>query len=365
MIQRRLIWAAFGLSVFWLLWLLTPILLPFVAGMGIAYFLDPAVDALEKRRVPRGLGAALMILVFFLACLTVLLLFVPLLQGQVLDLIQKLPSMLTALRDRADLLLLEVQNDLGVPPEELLSLKDGVGDPARAISYIAGFASDLVAQGVAFVNLLSLLFITPVVSFYFLRDWDYLVAKVDSLLPRHHVGNAREIGREVDEILAGFARGQALMCLSLGTIYAIGLSLAGLDFGLIIGLLAGLLSFIPFIGVAVGGITSVGLAFLQFDSWVNVAVVAGIFAAGQVLEGYVLQPWLVGDRVKLHPVWIIFALLAGGVLFGFVGVLLAVPIMAVIGVAVRFSISRYLKSSLYDPAVADRLAQVQSDDPSE
>jgi predicted PurR-regulated permease PerM len=354
--QRQIFWAVMIAAALAALWLLSPILLPFVAGMIIAYVLDPSVDWLERRRVPRPLGAALMIMVFFLTILLVLLLFVPLLQGQVTELIQRLPTMLTALRDRADGLLIDIQKQVGVAPEEMRSLREHIGDPSQALSYVAGLLGSVVAQGAAVVNLISLVLITPVVAFYFLRDWDRLVAKIDRLLPRHHVGTAREQAREVDEILAGFIRGQALLCLSLGSIYAIGLTLAGLDFGLIIGLLAGILSFIPFVGAMVGGVASVGLAFLQFDTFTSVLVVAGVFVVGQVLEGYVLQPWLVGDRVKLHPMWVIFALLAGGALFGFLGVLLAVPVMAIIGVAARFSIQRYLDSSLYDQSVQDRLS---------
>lgn len=361
--QRQIIWAVMIAVALALLWLLSPILLPFVAGMIIAYVLDPSVDWLERRRMPRALGAALMIIVFFLTILLVLLLFVPLLQGQVTELIQRLPSMLTALRDRADGLLIDVQEQIGVAPEEMRSLREHIGDPSQALSYVAGLLGSVVAQGAAVVNLISLVLITPVVAFYFLRDWDRLVAKIDRLLPRHHVDTAREQAREVDEILAGFIRGQALLCLSLGTIYAIGLTLAGLDFGLIIGMLAGILSFIPFVGAMVGGVASVGLAFLQFDNFTSVLIVAGVFVVGQVLEGYVLQPWLVGDRVKLHPMWVIFALLAGGALFGFLGVLLAVPVMAIIGVAARFGIQRYLGSSLYDHSVQDRLSPPEDQAP--
>jgi len=359
--QRQIIWAVMIAVFLALLWLLSPILLPFVAGMIIAYVLDPSVDWFERRRMPRSLAAALMIVVFFLTILLVLLLFVPLLQGQVTELIQRLPGMLTALRDRADSLLIDVQEQVGVAPEEMRSLREHIGDPSQALSYVAGLLGSVVAQGAAVVNLISLVLITPVVAFYFLRDWDRLVAKIDRLLPRHHVQTAREQAREVDEILAGFIRGQALLCLSLGSIYAIGLTLAGLDFGLIIGMLAGILSFIPFVGAMVGGVASVGLAFLQFDSFTSVLIVAGVFVVGQVLEGYVLQPWLVGDRVKLHPMWVIFALLAGGALFGFLGVLLAVPVMAVIGVAARFAIKQYLDSSLYDQSVQDGLSP--PDDP--
>ncbi|MFD2261346.1 AI-2E family transporter [Lacibacterium aquatile] len=354
--QRQVIWAVLIACFLALIWLLSPILLPFVAGMAIAYVLDPSVDWLERQRVPRTLGAAIMIVVFFLTILLVLLLFVPLLQGQVTELIQRLPTMLTALRDRADSLLIDIQNEIGVAPEEMRSLRDQIGDPGQALSYVAGLLGSVVAQGAAFVNIVSLVLITPVVAFYFLRDWDRLVDRIDMLLPRQHLEVAREQAREVDEILAGFVRGQALLCLSLGTFYAIGLTAVGLDFGLIIGMLAGILSFIPFVGAIVGGVASVGLALLQFDSFVSVAIVAGVFVVGQVLEGYVLQPWLVGDRVKLHPMWVIFALLAGGALFGFLGVLLAVPVMAIIGVAARFAISGYMSSSLYDHSVQDKLS---------
>ncbi|MFQ6017021.1 MAG: AI-2E family transporter, partial [Kiloniellaceae bacterium] len=186
-----------------------------------------------------------------------------------------------------------------------------------------------------------------VVAFYLLRDWDRIVGKVDGWLPRAHAGTIREQALEVDRRLAGFLRGQGTVCLLLGVFYALALSLAGLDFGLVVGLIAGLLSFIPYVGAIVGLLASVGLAVVQFDDWVRIAIVAGIFFAGQAVEGNYLTPKLVGGRVGLHPVWVIFGLLAGGALFGFVGVLLAVPAAAVIGVAVRFALDRYMASSYY------------------
>ncbi len=346
----------FALLAGLVIWQISPVLLPFVAGAGIAYFLDPPVDWLERRGVGRTTGSLLTLMAFFLTCLLVLLLFVPIVQVQAVELAQRLPTLLLTVQERANFLLLEAQREFGVSDAELLDLRAAAGaDAGKALTYVAQLIGNLLAGGLAVVNILSLIFVTPVVAFYLLRDWDKLVARIDSWLPLDAAEAIREQAREIDAILSGFARGQALLCLTLGMFYAIGLRAAGLDFGIIIGLLAGLLSFIPFVGVFVGGVTSIGLALLQFDAWLPVILVAAIFGVGQVLEGYVLQPWLVGDRVRLHPVWIIFALLAGGALFGFLGVLLAVPVMAVIGVLARFGIGRYLASTLYDPNRLGRL----------
>jgi predicted PurR-regulated permease PerM len=340
----------FGLLGLLIVWQITPVLLPFVAGAGIAYFLDPTVDWLERRGLGRGLGSLLTIVSFFLACLLILLLFVPILQVQAVELAQRLPTLLTTIQERANLWLVQAQRDFGVSDADVINLRAAAGaDAGKALGYVAQFVGNLLVGGLAVVNILSLVFVTPVVAFYLLRDWDLIVSKIDSWLPLSGAETVREQAREIDAILSGFARGQALLCLSLGVLYAIGLRTVGLDFGIIIGLLAGLLSFIPFVGVFVGGVTAVGLALLQFDSWLPVILVAGVFGVGQILEGYVLQPWLVGDRVRLHPVWIIFALLAGGTLFGFLGVLMAVPVMAVLGVLVRFGVAQYLASDLYDP----------------
>ncbi len=240
--------------------------------------------------------------------------------------------------------------DQRLDPAVVERLKASIaGSGEQVAGWAAGALRTLVTGSLAFANLLSLLLITPIVAFYLLRDWDRLVAQIDGLLPRPALDTVRgEVGK-VDSILAGFVRGQATVCLVLAIFYAVGLTLAGLEFGLIIGLLAGALSFIPFIGAGIGGLASIGLAIFQFGlaDPVRIGIVAGIFILGQALEGNFLTPRLVGDRVGLHPVWVIFALLAGGVLAGFVGVLLAVPVAAVIGVLVRFLIGQYLDSDLY------------------
>ncbi len=353
---RTWFWIALLGGLIGLLWLLSPILLPFVAGAAIAYLLDPLVDWMERKRIGRTWGTVLALVLFFLAGLLVLLLFVPILQKQVVDLVQRVPALVTQLRDRFDGLVAELDLAARIAPSDVQALRDAAsGQVSRVVSYLAQLLSNLLVGGIALVNMLSLIFITPVVAFYLLRDWDRMMGMIDGWLPLTQADTIRAQGREIDLILSGFARGQALLCLSLGSIYAIGLTLIGLDFGLIVGLLAGILSFIPYVGTAVGAVTSLGLAFAQFDSAMPIILVGLVFLVGQVLEGYVLQPWLVGDRVKLHPLWIIFALLAGATLFGFLGVLIAVPVMAVIGVLCRFAIGRYLSSSLFDPAIQDRL----------
>jgi predicted PurR-regulated permease PerM len=218
---------------------------------------------------------------------------------------------------------------------------------SRAVNWALQALGGVISGGLALVNILSLLFITPVVTFYLLRDWDRVLAHIDALLPREHAETIREQARLVNDTLAGFVRGQATVCFLLGTFYAVALSLAGLNFGLVIGLVSGILSFIPYVGTIFGFVAASGLALAQFDEWYRIAIVIGIFLFGQFVEGNFLTPKLVGDRVRLHPVWVIFALLAGGTLFGFAGVLLAVPVAAVIGVLTRFAVSRYTASPLY------------------
>jgi predicted PurR-regulated permease PerM len=230
----------------------------------------------------------------------------------------------------------------------MADLKSALGSQAGSVlQWIAGAFATVLGSSLAIVNILSLIFITPVVTFYILRDWDRLVVRIDGCLPREHADVIRAQARLIDQTLAGYARGQATVCLVLGVFYAAGLSLVGLDYGLVVGVLAGVLSFVPYVGTITGFLTSMGLAFGQFSDPLSIGLVLGIFLIGQVLEGYVLTPRLVGDRIGLHPVWVIFALLAGGALFGFVGVLLGLPAAAVIGVLTRFGVARYMESAYY------------------
>ena len=347
--QQMLFWLGALAILLLLVYLLSPILLPFAAGSAIAYFLDPAVDRLERWRVPRSVATVLALLLFVLALVIVLALLVPLLQLQAAELAGRVPALVAQTRHHLEQLMATAQRHL--EPEDMAKLRDMLGSAMASVaSWVVRLIQSLLTSGFALANLLSLIFITPIVSFFLLRDWDRIVARVDSWLPRDHLATIREQARLVDATLGGFARGQLLVCLGVGVYYAAALSLIRLDFGLIIGILAGILTFIPYVGFATGFVLALGLALLQFGTLSGMLWVVGVFAVGQVLESNVLAPKLVGERVHLHPVWVIFALLAFGSIFGFLGILLALPAAAVIGVLLRFALSRYLASPLYDPA---------------
>ena len=335
------------------LWLFSAILLPFVAAAGIAYFLDPVTTRLARLGMPRGAAAALMVVALVATCLIVALLLYPLLLSQLGTLVARVPGYVYSLRGWAGQVIVRLQERLGAEYVDS-RLRDLVAGQAGAmLGFIAGALTRIVGGGFALFNVLSLVVITPVVAFYLLRDWPRAVARVDGWLPRRYAGVLRAQAREVDRILSAWLRGQALCCVVLAAFYAVALTLAGLDLGLIVGITSGLLSFIPYVGTITGGLTSLGLAFAQFPDWRGVAVVAGVFVLGQVLEGYVIYPRFLGDRVELHAVWVIFALFAGGAVFGFLGVLIAVPVAATWGVLARFWLRRYLGSRLYlDPPTA-------------
>jgi len=332
--------------------LFASILLPFVAAAGIAYFLDPPTTRLTRAGMPRGMAALLIVVALVAATLLFALLLYPLLLAQFGILIGRVPSYIYSVRLWAGEVIVHLQERLGSEYVDE-KLRDLVGGQAGAmLAFLAAALSRIVGGGFALFNVLSLVVVTPVVAFYLLRDWRRAVARVDSWLPRRYAGVLRAQAREVDRILSAWLRGQALCCLALALFYAVALSAAGLDLGLIVGISAGLLSFIPYVGSITGGVASIGLAFAQFPNWTGVATVAGVFVVGQILEGYVIYPRFLGDRVELHAVWVIFALFAGGAAFGFLGVLLAVPVTAAIGVLLRFWLRRYLQSPLYlDPPV--------------
>jgi len=332
--------------------LFASILLPFVMAAGIAYFLDPPTTRLTRAGMPRGLAALLMVVALVAAGLMFALLLYPLLLAQVGILIGRVPTYVYSVRLWAGEVISHLQERLGSDFVDE-KLRDLVGGQAGAmLAFLAAALSRIVGGGFALFNVLSLVVVTPVVAFYLLRDWRRAVARVDSWLPRRYAGVLRAQAREVDRILSAWLRGQALCCVVLAVFYAVALSAVGLDLGLIVGISAGLLSFIPYVGSITGGVASIGLAFAQFPNWTGVATVAGVFVVGQILEGYVIYPRFLGDRVELHAVWVIFALFAGGAAFGFLGVLLAVPVTAAIGVLLRFWLRRYLQSPLYlDPPV--------------
>ena len=347
-LQRQFVfWVAALLALILVLWLLSNILLPFIAGLALAYFLDPVADRLERLGLPR-LAATLVILLFSLLVLVVvLILIVPILGDQIGKFASELPGLLQALVARFNELAPQWLKDMLA--KSGTDIQGSVTELAgRAAGWIVTLLSSVLSGGMALINLVSLLVVTPIVAFYLLEDWDVMVAKVDSWLPRDHARTVRSLAHDINEALAGFIRGQGTVCLLLGSFYAVGLSLAGLKFGLAIGILAGFLTFIPYAGALIGGVLAIGVALVTFwPDFTSILMVAAVFAVGQFLEGNFLSPKLVGQSVGLHPVWLMFALFAFGYLFGFVGLLLAVPMAAAAGVLVRFALGQYLRSKLY------------------
>ena len=344
--KKVLFWLiAIGIAIS-LFVLLSGILLPFVASLVLAYFFDPVVEKLEAKGLSRSIATLLLLAGFLLVAIMGLVILVPIIQHQVVVFAEKLPVYTANLWAWTESHFNEL--DAIIPPEQAANIKSSlfsyIGDAAGLI--IPVFKT-ILSGGVVFFNLAALIVITPVVSFYILRDWKGIKAFFESMVPAYFKKIVDEQVGEINTILSGFIRGQATVCLCLAVFYSIGLTLAGLDTGVVIGIITGTLSFIPYVGVWSGFIVSILLGAAQFSEPSHLLWIVAVFAIGQVLEGYILTPNLVGNKTRLHPVWIIFALLAGAYLFGFLGVLVAVPVAAVIGVLVRFSLKQYHQSAFY------------------
>ena len=350
--RHFLFWLAVLVLVVLALWMLSEILLPFVAGLAIAYLLTPLTDRLERFGINRLAAALLIIAVVVLALVYLILLVAPIVGAQLSSFIDSVPGNVTRL-----------QALLGDPSRPWLQKLLGVGFSAdksigdlvtQGVGWLTTFLRSLWSGGRALVSLFSLVVVTPVVAFYLIYDWHRMIRNVDSWIPIQYRETVRELAREVDAAIAGFVRGQTAVCLILGSFYAVALTLTGLNFGLLIGLISGLITFIPYVGSMTGLVLALGVAVAQFwPAYGLILIVLGIFLVGQFVEGNVLAPKLVGESVGIHPVWLIFALLAFGYLFGFVGLLVAVPLAATIGVLTRFALRRYLQSSLYTGEEAD------------
>jgi predicted PurR-regulated permease PerM len=353
-IQRQLgFWIGALLLAALALYVLRDILLPFVAGLALAYLLDPIADRFERMGLGR-LGATILILVLFLVVFVLaLVLIIPLGLHQLQAFIARLPEYVARLQALAAQQGGPLIERLG-GPNALAEMQSSIGDLiGQAAAWFGRFLRGLWSGGQAILNVFALLVVTPVVAFYLLVDWDRMVATVDGWLPLRHRDTIRRLAREINDAIGGFIRGQAAVCLILGTIYAVGLTLVGLNFGALIGMAAGILSFIPYIGSLTGLFLSVGVALVQFwPDWTMILATLGIFVFGQFIEGNILAPKLVGTAVGLHPVWLMFALFAFGTLFGFVGLLLAVPLAAAAGVLARFALQQYIASPLYRGAAA-------------
>lgn len=339
-VNSILFWLLVAIIMAFSFYFLRAILLPFVIGIAVAYFLDPVVDKLEERKWNRSLATLFTLFVFLALVIFLVFLLVPVLTNQLKNFAQFLPIV----KDKLQLIIDAVAGILNNKVDA-----KALDVPASGlIKWSTKMLGGVIDGGAAIADLLSLFLITPLVAFYLLRDWDLIVEKVYDWFPIRHKDTLQEQLNEIDKKLAAFVRGQGTVCLILASYYAITLTMTGLEFGVVIGVFAGLISFVPFVGAIFGGLLSVGLAYLQFEAWTNIVIIAGIFILGQILEGYILTPKFIGEAVGLHPVWVIFSLLAGGALFGFLGVLLALPMAAIVGVLFRFCIDHYKNSSYYN-----------------
>lgn len=335
-------WGAVAIVTAVLLFFFGHVLLPFVLGSAIAYFLDPVADKLETMGLSRAMATAVITVVALMTFVLMALLVVPTLVTQAINLFEIAPD----LTKRLSAFFIERFPSL---LEEGSTLQNSIDSLGTMIQERGGeLLNTALSSAAGIINVLMLFVIVPVVAVYMLLDWDRMVGHVDSLLPRDHAPVIRRLAHDIDKTLASFIRGMGTVCLVLGTYYAIALMLVGLQFGLIVGFIAGLVTFIPYLGAVIGGALALGLALFQFwGDWISIGMVAGIFMAGQVIEGNVLTPKLVGNSVGLHPVWLILALSVFGAAFGFVGMLVAVPVAASLGVIARFGVEQYQHSLLY------------------
>ena len=346
--QRLLFWCLIFVALVAVLFVFRTVLMPFIAGMFIAYLLDPFATRLQCIGLNR-LGASLVILVLFVILIITMLVFaVPPLTAQMTSLLEKLPMYamrLQALAIEQGGPLLERIGGAGAMQDFEKYLGNTVG---QLVNYVGAFITSLWSGGQAIIGAFSLLIVTPVVVFYLLLDWQDIINTVDGWIPISQRETVRTIANDINTAISGFLRGQGLVCFILAMYYGIGLSLAHLNFGFLIGSITGILSFIPYVGAISGAVLAITVAIVQFwpDS-TSIFLVLGVFIAGQFLEGNILSPKLVGGSVGLHPVWLMFSLFAFGSLFGFLGLLVAVPLAAAVGVLTRFGLRQYLQSSLY------------------
>lgn len=346
--RQIVFWVVAAVGFLLLLRLFQGILLPFVAGMFLAYLLNPIARWMQRRGINRVLATSIILIVFVVVGIVGLIVILPALGNQIAAFLEKIPGYIAQLQaflseHAATNRLAEV---LGMDERELQSAVTNLA--SQGASWAGSVVKSVWSGSQAIISVFSLVIVTPVIAFYLLIDWDRMVASLDNLLPREHADTIRELFREMDRAVSGFIHGQVSLCLILGLFYAVALVAVGLNHGLVIGLMAGLISFVPYLGSGLGFVVSVGVAVNQFwpDS-VMIGIVIAIFLIGQFLEGNVLQPKLVGGRVGLHPVWLMFALFAFGYLFGFAGLLIAVPASAAVGVLVRFFVKRYQESRIY------------------
>ena len=328
----------------WLLHLINSILSPFICAIIVAYFLDPLASNLEKHKFSRTAATATIVGAVIVVAIVIVVLIVPILYYQFIALIHSLPSYIEIGTQKIYPKIIHILGEVGIDlnPDIKSYLVDQ--DVRKILGYSDDILGNIMRSGMAFFNILSLVFVTPILVFYMIRDWNIFIAKINHLIPSQYSPTVRKFFTEIDKTLSGYVRGQFNVCLILGMLYAIGLVSIGLDFGFLIGFLTGFMSFIPYVGMLVGVITALIVGLFQDNFGVNdFIMMTVIFFIGQIIESNFLTPKLIGNKVGIHPVWIIFGLFSFGIIFGFVGLLLAVPMTAIIGVVVKFLLIEYKK----------------------
>ena len=330
----------------WFIYVFDNILAPFIIALILAYALNPLVGRMIKWHIPRAVASGLIVLLFLAAMGLLVLSIAPKIQSEIMSFIRRAPSLAHHLRDVATPTLDRFAELIS--PGDLEKIKAMVsGYVGEAILFTARIITGIVGSGFAIANTIALLVITPVVCFYTLKDWDQILKGAARLVPPRYTKNVTAIARDVDQTMAGFARGQALVCFMMAIFYSAALSMAKLDFALIIGIMTGILTCVPYVGILIGLTAAVVVAMTQFTTSWEVFQVIIAFAVGIAVEGYILTPKLVGERIGLHPIWIIFAVLAGAHLQGIMGVIIALPLASIIGVLMRHAMMRYQKSALF------------------
>ncbi|MDA0902496.1 MAG: AI-2E family transporter [Proteobacteria bacterium] len=344
--DKIILFVALTALILWFLSTISSILAPFIVAIIVAYFLDPLAGKIEKKfHLSRSSASLIIIGIFIIIIIGMIKLLLPILYAQFLSLVNSIPTYINTFSKEIYPKFVVWANEIGFDINgDVKSYLTGQDIP-KLLGISNNFLGNLMKSGVVIINIFSLIFITPILIFYILKDWNLLVDKINKYLPSNYAKTIRRVVVNIDATLSGYLRGQFHVCFILGILYAIGLSVAGLNFGFLIGFLTGIMSFIPYVGMLVGVFVAVVVGFFQWGAdAMQFGILAGIFLVGQFIEGNFLTPKLVGNKVGLHPVWIIFGLFAFGVLFGFVGILLAVPMTAIIGVIVKFLASTYKKN---------------------
>lgn len=352
--NSAIFWVIVLVLVIWFFYSVSSILFPFVVGLFFSYLLNPIVNRFEKKGIKRSFSAICITFVLALIIMATMVLVIPSVFNQLISLLKEIPNYIEKFRS---LVIPKLEGFIGqiklfTATEETDGAKEKLSQLVNNYSgdlvyFMGNIINKIIFSGTSILNFLSLLFVTPIVTFYIIKDWPKFTKNVKNLIPKRHLNTFTSLSNEVSEILSGFLRGQTNICIILMFYYSIALVLNGVQYGLLIGLLTGLFSFIPYVGFSVGFILATVISAFQFQDMLSVFITIGIFLFAQIVESYYLTPRFVGSKVSLHPVWVIFAIFAGGILFGFTGVLIALPAAAVIGVLIRFTIKQYRNGSIY------------------